>query len=183
MAWCLRASLYVPHTDGEITQEHLTVSAPPARLRWGTDDGSRWWCPVSSMAMTPSIRMGPPPRSFRCRCALRHHGLGLWPTEYKDVARMFAHHRRAPPRLRHPDTYKCAVVLAAVKDEPTVALRAILEPLLRAPTPRSYWAGMKKRLPVRTKKRRIRKWIGPARAPLTKITPYKDENAAGGVTE
>jgi hypothetical protein len=25
-----------------------------------------------------------------------HHGLGLWPTVYKDVARMFVHHTRAP---------------------------------------------------------------------------------------
>jgi hypothetical protein len=38
------------------------------------------------------------------------------PTEYKDVARMFVHHTRAPLERRHPDQSKCAVVLGAVKD-------------------------------------------------------------------
>jgi hypothetical protein len=42
---------------------------------------------------------------------------GSSPTEYKDVARIFVHHTRAPLGLHHPDHNKCAVVLEAVKDE------------------------------------------------------------------
>jgi hypothetical protein len=52
--------------------------------------------PSSTMALMPFFRMGPPPRSSRCRCASLHHGLGRAPTEYKDVARNFVHHTRAP---------------------------------------------------------------------------------------
>ena len=39
----------------------------------------------------------------------------LWPTEYKDVARIVP--TRGLPSNRHPDTPKCAIVLGAVKDE------------------------------------------------------------------
>jgi hypothetical protein len=46
------------------------------------------------------------------------------PTEYKDVARMFVHHKRAPLERRHPDHSKCAVVLEAFKDEPSVVANA-----------------------------------------------------------
>ena len=46
------------------------------------------------------------------------------PTEYKDVARMFVHHTRAPLERRHPDHSKCAVVLEAFKDEPSVGANA-----------------------------------------------------------
>jgi hypothetical protein len=42
----------------------------------------------------------------------------FWPTAYKDVARMFVHHTRAPLDLViHPDPTKCAIVPRAVKDE------------------------------------------------------------------
>jgi hypothetical protein len=38
------------------------------------------------------------------------------PAEYKDVARSFVHHTRAPLDVRRPDHTNCAVVLGAVKD-------------------------------------------------------------------
>jgi hypothetical protein len=50
-----------------------------------------------------------------------HHCIMVWafvPTAYKDVARVFVHHRRAPLGRRHPDHTKRAVVLGAVKDVP-----------------------------------------------------------------
>ena len=64
-----------------------------------------------------------------------HHGLGLCtPTAYKDVARTIVHHTRAPLDVVIPDHSNCAVVLGAGKDEALRwRLRAILDPLLRAP--------------------------------------------------
>ena len=84
-----------------------------------------------------------------------HHCIMVWvsvPTAYKDVARMFVHHTRAPLDVVIPTTAKCAVVLGAVKDEPSVGANApILDPLLRAAATRR-WVGTKKRVPGRTKK-------------------------------
>src|SRR5262245_11636064 len=70
-----------------------------------------------------------------------HHGLGLWPAAYKDVARMFVHHMRAPlGRRRHPDQSKCAAVLGAFKDEPSVGASApILDRSCARRPPRSVW--------------------------------------------
>jgi len=48
------------------------------------------------MASMPHLRMDPPPRSPRRRCAWLHHGLGPeWTTEYKVVGAGF---RRATDR-------------------------------------------------------------------------------------
>jgi hypothetical protein len=45
------------------------------------------------------------------------------PTEYKHAANdLFVSATRGLPSYRHPDTLKCAVVLEALKDEPSVAL-------------------------------------------------------------
>src|SRR5262249_45878075 len=114
--------------------------------------------------------MGPPPRSFRCRCASLHHGLGLWPAAYKDVARMFVHHMRAPlGRRRHPDQSKCAAVLGAFKDEPSVGASApILDRYCARRPPRSVWVGTKKRAIGRTKKLRDKKMDRTPGAPLDK---------------
>ena len=50
------------------------------------------------------------------------------PAAYKCVARVFVHLPAASPRRRHPDHSKCAVVLGALKDEPSVGANApILE--------------------------------------------------------
>jgi hypothetical protein len=66
--------------------------------------------------------MGPPPRSFAAdaHCIMvRVSG----PTEYKHAANdLFVSATRGLPSYRHPDTLKCAVVLEALKDEPSVAL-------------------------------------------------------------
>jgi len=86
------------------------------------DDGSRWRGSVKTMAFMPLCRMGPPPRSFRCRCARLHHGPGsLRPTEYKVAARMFVRDKRAPPRPVHPDHNERAAVLGFVKVWPGIA--------------------------------------------------------------
>jgi hypothetical protein len=77
--------------------------------------------PYDCMAFLPRYRMGPPPRSF---AADAHHCIMVWvsgPAEYKHVARSSCT-TRGLPSYRHPDTLKCAVVLEAVKDEPSVAL-------------------------------------------------------------
>jgi hypothetical protein len=37
---------------------------------------------------------------------------------------MFVHHTRAPLGRRHPDHNKCAVVLEALKDKPSVGANA-----------------------------------------------------------
>jgi hypothetical protein len=37
---------------------------------------------------------------------------------------MFVHHTRAPLEPRHPDQSKCAVVLGAIKDQPSVGADA-----------------------------------------------------------
>ena len=41
---------------------------------------------------------------------------GLWPTEYKDVARIFVAPHAELPSTRHPDHSQSAFVLGAVKD-------------------------------------------------------------------
>src|SRR5262249_51243812 len=90
--------------------------------------------PGIPMASMPCYRMGPPPRSSLPMRIIASWSGPLWPTAYKDVARTSCTHTRAPPRLRHPDPTKCAVVLEALTDE---ALRggATRHPcsLLRAP--------------------------------------------------
>src|SRR5262245_66017926 len=47
---------------------------------------------------------GPAASELRCRCVSLHHGLGLWPAAYKDVARTFVHHARAPLDFVIPTT-------------------------------------------------------------------------------
>jgi hypothetical protein len=62
----------------------------------------------------PLQSMGPPPRSF---AADAHHcimGMGLWPTEYKDVARTVVAPHAGSPQIVIPDHSKSAV--EAVKD-------------------------------------------------------------------
>ena len=71
MAWCPRASPSVPHNDGGSLQatpiSFLPVSAlcdgSPMTVRGGG-------VPAGSMALMPTDRMGPPPRSF---AADAHH--------------------------------------------------------------------------------------------------------------
>jgi hypothetical protein len=54
-----------------------------------------------------------------------HYCIMVWvsvPTAYKDVARAIVHHTRAPLDVVIPDPSQCAVMLGALKDEPSVAL-------------------------------------------------------------
>jgi hypothetical protein len=68
------------------------------------------------------------------------------PIEYKDVARMLVHHTRAPLERRHPDHSKCAVLLEAFKDEPSVSANApILDRFCARRLYSIAWVGAKKR--------------------------------------
>ena len=59
---------------------------------------------------------------------------------------MFVHHTRAPLERRHPDHSKCAVVLGAVKDAPSVGADApILDRSCARRPYRCMWVGTKKR--------------------------------------
>jgi hypothetical protein len=75
-----------------------------------------------------------------------HHGLGLWPAEYKRVARSFVHRPAAPLALVIPDTLKCAVVLEAVQGRAPSGWRYApsLTASARAGSTRS-WVGARKR--------------------------------------
>jgi hypothetical protein len=64
-----------------------------------------------------------------CRCVSLHHGLGLWPAAYKDVARCFVHLPAAPLEHRHPrHAQVCRRARSRPRTNPCgVALRAILD--------------------------------------------------------
>ena len=125
MACCPRASSFVRHTEGRgLAKEHLTVSALSRILRRVADDGSRWRCPGENHGFDAVVKNGSAASELCCRCASLHHGLGLWPAAYKDVARSLVHPAAAPLGRRHPDHTKCAVVLGAVKDGPSVGADA-----------------------------------------------------------
>jgi hypothetical protein len=153
MASCRRVSSSVQPTEKVSINNHPTISAPKPHMLGSPMTVRGGGVPSSTMAMMPFFRMGPPPRSSRCRCASLHHGLGLSPTEYKDVARTFVHHTRAPLGLRHPDPTKCAGVLGAVQGQAFGGREDAAS--LDCPCARrrvDVWVGTKKRLPGRTKK-------------------------------
>jgi len=175
MASCPKAWFCVPHTEGRLAQQQLTLSACPH-----APDGSPMTVrgggvPYLLTHGFNAVRMGPPPRSFRCDA---HHCIMVRvaaPTAYKDVARMFVHpHAGLPSDVRYPDQSNCAVVLGTVKDEPSVGADA---PILdrscaRQPT-RKLGRGEETGLPCRTKKLGIRKWIGPLGHPLDRNFPIQ----------
>jgi len=72
---------------------------------------------MDSMANNAVAENGPAASELRCRCASLHHGLGLWPAAYKDVARTFVHHARAPLDFVIPTTPSVPVVLGAGKGQ------------------------------------------------------------------
>ena len=83
-----------------------------------------------------------------------HHGSGLWPTEYKDVARIFVTPDASSPRLVtcHPDHGKSAVVLGAVKDLADGAKHAILDRSCARRFHANVWVGTRKRALSRSNK-------------------------------
>src|SRR6516164_3081462 len=98
MAWCRRASSSVPHTEGEVAQQHLTVFGPvrtvcdrsPMTVRGGG-------VPRETTALIADVKNGSAASELRCRCASLHHGLGLWdPPNTRMWRRMFVHKPRAP---------------------------------------------------------------------------------------
>jgi hypothetical protein len=156
------------------SNNHPTISAPKPHMLGSPMTVRGGGVPSSTMAMMPFFRMGPPPRSSRCRCASLHHGLGLSPTEYKDVARTFVHHTRAPLGLRHPDPPSVPACSAPSKAKPSVAAK--MRPALTAPARAGAsmcGSGRRNGCTGRTKKLTDKKWIGPLGHPLTKISPYK----------
>ena len=105
MASCPRAWSCVPHTEGEVAEVHLTVSALSARsgLPMTVRGGG---VPAGTMAFMPSVRMGPPPRSF---AADAHHCIMVrvsGPPNTRMLARSFVPPHAGSPRLRHPDHRK-----------------------------------------------------------------------------
>ena len=110
----------------------------------------------------------------RSRCASLHHGRVSAPTEYKDVARAFVHHTRAPLGLRHPTTASVPSCLEPSRIEPYrwALTRPTLDRSCARRLPRSVWVGARKWLPGRTRKLRVYAKCGEA-PPLTKNSPYK----------
>jgi hypothetical protein len=134
------------HWREELAQQLLTDSALSARAT-----GRRWRFEVA-VSRTYSwlwCRHEEWVRRLGAFAADAHHCIMGWvsaPTEYKDVARMFVHHTRAPLERRHPDHSKCAVVLEAFKDEPSVGANApILDRFCARRLYSIAWVGAKKR--------------------------------------
>jgi hypothetical protein len=111
-----------------------------------------------------------------CRCASLHHGLGLWPAAYKDVARSFVQPSRSSPRTsssRPPQVCRRARSrqgqgLAVCANAP------ILDRFCARRTNSRCGSGRRNGLPGRTKKLRdenMDRTLGVP--PLTKIAPYK----------
>jgi len=74
-AWCPRASSSVPLTEGKVAQEHLKDFGPDRTVCDGSPMTVRGGgVPAESMAFTPFVRMGPPPRRFAADAASLHHG-------------------------------------------------------------------------------------------------------------
>src|SRR5215468_2985722 len=146
MAYCPRASSFVRHTEGRAYAKTTPDGFGAVRtLRRVADDGSRWRCPGENHGFDAVVQNGSAASELCCRCASLHHGLGLWPAAYKDVARSLVHPAAAPLGRRHPDHRKCAVVLGAIKDKPFGWRYA---PSLTAPARAGVsieWVGTKKR--------------------------------------
>src|SRR6516165_7738565 len=76
MACCPRASSFVRHTEERgLAKEHLTVSALSAPCDGSPMTVRGGGVPYSTMALMPSHRMGPPPRSS---AADAHHCIMVW---------------------------------------------------------------------------------------------------------
>src|SRR6516225_7346839 len=123
MAWCRRASSSVPHTEGEVAQQHLTVFGPvrtvcdrsPMTVRGGG-------VPAKTTALIADVKNGSAASELRSRCVSLHHGSGLRTHRIQGCGTNVRATTRGLPSYRHPDHSKCAAVLEAVKDEPSVAL-------------------------------------------------------------
>jgi hypothetical protein len=135
-----------------------------------------------------------------CRCVSLHHGWGLWPAAYKDVARCFVHLPAAPLEHRHPrHAQVCRRARSRTRTSPCgVALRTILDRFC-ARRPSRLRSGRGKACgavelekwpwrerartirrarthggcPARKKKHGHRKLIGPVGHPLDKNRPIQ----------
>jgi transposase len=134
--------------------------------------------PYSHMAIMPSHRMGPPPRSFRCRCASLHHGFGsLHPPNTRMWHECSCTTRGLPSNVVIPTT---ASVPSCSKPSRTSLRWALTRPSLtasaRAGFTRSRGSRRRNGLSSRTKKlREKKKWIGPLGHPLDKNLPIQVE--------
>jgi hypothetical protein len=95
MVSCPRASSSVPHIEGEVAQERLTVFVPVRTV-----------CDRSPMTVRGG---GGPGRNHGSHAVVQNGSAAA----YKDVARTIVHHTRAPLDVVIPDHSKCAVVLGA----------------------------------------------------------------------
>jgi hypothetical protein len=124
MVSCPRASSSVPHIEGEVAKERLTVFAPGRTvLRQVADDGSRWRGPGRNHGSHAVVQNGSAASELP---ADAHYCILVWvsvPTAYKDVGmNNRAPHAGLPSTSSSPTRANCAVVLGALKDEPSVAL-------------------------------------------------------------
>ena len=71
---------------------------------------------MDSMANNAVAENGPAASELRCRCASLHHGLGLWPAAYKDVARTST--RELPSTSSSQPHQVCPSCSEPVKDKP-----------------------------------------------------------------
>jgi len=103
MASCLRASSSVRHIEGVgsdqgIPERFRPCPHPCGRSPMTVRGGG---VPAGSMAFTPLVRMGPPPRSL-LPMRILHHGLGLWPARIQACGTKLRAPTRSSPRTCHP---------------------------------------------------------------------------------
>src|SRR5262245_47419351 len=152
MASCLTVPSCARHTEGRTRSRNTRRFRPCPHVRRVADDGSRWRGPgpLHGFKCRPSEwvrRLG-----ACCRCVSLHHGLGLWPAAYKDVARVFVHLPAAPLDVVIPIT---ASVPSCSEPSRTSLRWALTRPSLTASARAGnadVQVGTKKRLPGRTKK-------------------------------
>src|SRR5262245_37344630 len=128
----------------------------------------------SATALMPSVRMGPPPRSFRCDA---HHCIMVWVLTHRIQGcdtNVRATTRGLPSNVVIPTTTSVPSCSNPSRTKPLrVALRAILD---RFCARRLYAiVGRDEETACQVEQRNWsrNKWIGPPGTPLTKITPYK----------
>jgi hypothetical protein len=124
MALCPRASSSVPRIEGEIAQEGLKVSlACRHSFRQVADDSSRWRGPGRNHGSHAVVQNGSAASEL---AADAHYCIMVW-VSVPNRIQGCGTNNRAPPRelpstSSFPTRAKCAVVLGAFKDEPSVAL-------------------------------------------------------------
>src|SRR5262245_11477821 len=168
MARCPRALSSVPLTEGGFAEGIPDGFGPCPHARDGSPMTVRGGgVPGMSVAFMPDNRMGPPLRSF---AADAHHCIMVRVSDPPN--RRMWHEcscttRGLPLDFVIPTTAKCAAVLEAVKDEPSVGADAPILDRFSARTGSTYpcGSGRGNGLPDRTRKLTMRKDSPPGAGP------------------